>query len=1172
MKKILFVLFLIMPFYKVNAANSYTVEMIANRQNNKVIGTYSSYNDALNVMNSQSSNENSVATIYENGTPIDSKYALFKFKPGVFNLYQNKNDGTPYTSINTEYGSDAALLGYDNGRVKIMVSGFIGWTEVSNGVVTPISLLGLGGNTIKVDGGYGIRVRSTPTTNNKSNIIGSIKTTSTFKYTETKDNDGYTWYKISFEGKDAWVAKTDNVTVLGNYANIETYYNRYSKTDNLIHHYEYYRGDGYTNAFVNLGTAPSFLVPDQMYYSFDGNYFYSNIMTMLNDYRNGVYTNSINANNPYYTYYMYLPSRSTTRYTADDFNNFILNKGYNSSTSKMVGTGAYFKEAEEKYGQNALMMFSAAMNESANGTSKIAMDKNNLFGYGAADSSAYDLAYSYNSTRDSIMDYAEKTSNNYSSAKTGKYYYGSHYGNKSSGRNVKYATDPYWGEKQANKSFMNDKSYGGKDINSNTIGVVYKNLSKVWMFDKPERTDAAHIYTLKNPNNNADVHDIPLNIIDKVTGLNGVEFYKVYTDLLNSEGPLYGFIPVEEVYVLNNQPKIEASDKEIKLNSYFNPLDGIKAYDNEDGDLTNKITYDGKVDTSKDGEYNITYSVVDNNNFHASKTIKVKVVSVDDVIINAENVKIKQFTSFDPMKGVSAKENDTDITKEVTYDSKVKTDIPGEYEVSYKVIKNNKETIKKIIVTVILDEKPVIEAYDKKIYLNSEFKPLDGVKASDSEDGDLTDNITYEGVVNTKKVGFYEIVYKVSDKNKQQTTKKVIINVVLNELPVIEASDKTICVGDNFNALDGVKAYDNEDGDLTNKVTYEGKVDSSKVGKYDITYTVTDDYKQTVSKKVTITVTTKKIKKANGQFYLDYLKNVDGKLQIKGYNTIYGIDNNLNTNIDYYIIFKNQNDNSEVSQKLTRITDRNNILFAPTYEDNKDYTFSWFVGDIDTNSLKQGDYTVYIKAVSSDYYYMSVLQNMLLNEQVSQFNTDKKYTTITSDYFSEDIPITFTVRDKEIADKQTSSRVNQYSYLESIKFKNNLVYFKGAAYSVNLDMRKGTNLSRKIVFENVDNFERYSFDLGFVSNGTFDINLIVNDKFGREKPLAWYEKGIDLSKLNKGKYTVYIVNKSNISDYGELSDIMMIADLSKASGTINNKTYKFKINNNLRYRVELNVD
>ena len=52
-------------------------------------------------------------------------------------------------------------------------------------------------------------------------------------------------------------------------------------------------------------------------------------------------------------------------------------------------------------------------------TSRIAKDKNNLFGYGAADSCAYDCAYSYNSPRDSIMDYAKKTGNSYSLA-TGK--------------------------------------------------------------------------------------------------------------------------------------------------------------------------------------------------------------------------------------------------------------------------------------------------------------------------------------------------------------------------------------------------------------------------------------------------------------------------------------------------------------------------------------------------------------------------------------------------------------------------------------------------------------------------------------------------------------------------------------------------------------------------------
>ena len=149
------------------------------------------------------------------------------------------------------------------------------------------------------------------------------------------------------------------------------------------------------------------------------------------------------------------PSHSTTSYTAEDLDNIIISKGYNASNSKMYGTGQYFKEAEETYGQNALMMFSHAATESSYGTSNIAMDKNNLFGYGAADSCAYDCAYPYDSPRDSIMDYAQKTGDNYSYV-TGKYYYGSHFGNKSSGRNVKYMTDPYAGEKEAAKSFLSD--------------------------------------------------------------------------------------------------------------------------------------------------------------------------------------------------------------------------------------------------------------------------------------------------------------------------------------------------------------------------------------------------------------------------------------------------------------------------------------------------------------------------------------------------------------------------------------------------------------------------------------------------------------------------------------------------------------------------------------------
>ena len=152
---ILFLMFNFMPFYRVEAASTYTVEMVANQTGNKVVGSYSNYNAALNAMNSQNSTANSVATIYRDGVPVDSKYAIFKFKPGsTYYLYTSSTSNSAYTSVHGSYGTDAAVLGYsDNGRVKIMISGFTGWTNIENGVVTPISLMGISGNMINVPGG-----------------------------------------------------------------------------------------------------------------------------------------------------------------------------------------------------------------------------------------------------------------------------------------------------------------------------------------------------------------------------------------------------------------------------------------------------------------------------------------------------------------------------------------------------------------------------------------------------------------------------------------------------------------------------------------------------------------------------------------------------------------------------------------------------------------------------------------------------------------------------------------------------------------------------------------------------------------------------------------------------------------------------------------------------------
>ena len=42
-------------------------------------------------------------------------------------------------------------------------------------------------------------------------------------------------------------------------------------------------------------------------------------------------------------------------------------------------------------------------------------------------------------------------------------YYGGYLGDKASGMNVKYASDPYWGEKAAANYYSFDKKYGLQD-------------------------------------------------------------------------------------------------------------------------------------------------------------------------------------------------------------------------------------------------------------------------------------------------------------------------------------------------------------------------------------------------------------------------------------------------------------------------------------------------------------------------------------------------------------------------------------------------------------------------------------------------------------------------------------------------------------------------------------
>ena len=112
-----------------------------------------------------------------------------------------------------------------------------------------------------------------------------------------------------------------------------------------------------------------------------------------------------------------------------------------------------FYKAEQKYKVNGIFLASIGIHESAWGTSKIANDKNNLFGFTAYDSDPYNSATSFDNYESAINKVAETLSTKYlrtSGTKisedlvaTGTYFNGT----TAKSVNVRYASDEGWADK-----------------------------------------------------------------------------------------------------------------------------------------------------------------------------------------------------------------------------------------------------------------------------------------------------------------------------------------------------------------------------------------------------------------------------------------------------------------------------------------------------------------------------------------------------------------------------------------------------------------------------------------------------------------------------------------------------------------------------------------------------
>ncbi|MBC2266034.1 DUF5011 domain-containing protein [Listeria booriae] len=310
----------------------------------------------------------------------------------------------------------------------------------------------------------------------------------------------------------------------------------------------------------------------------------------------------------------------------------------------------------------------------------------------------------------------------------------------------------------------------------------------------------------------------------------------------------------------NDAPVIVASDQTIKKGKAFDVMAGVSASDLEDGNVTSGITVTANdVDTNTVGTYHVTYSVTDSDGNTTTKTITVTITSNDAPTFTTSDVYLKVGDTFNPYAGITASDTeDGDLTDRIDIESSnVDMTQAGTYAVEYSVTDSDNNTTKITRhVYVRTNDKPVIHASDQTFKAGASFDPLAGMSASDTEDGDITANVTITANdVDANQAGTYHVTYSVTDSDDNTTTKTITITVLTNEKPVITAADITQKAHRSVDPMAGVTASDLEDGDLTANIKIiANDINIDVPGEYHVTYSVLDSDGNETEKTIIVTI------------------------------------------------------------------------------------------------------------------------------------------------------------------------------------------------------------------------------------------------------------------------------------------------------------------------------
>ncbi len=275
---------------------------------------------------------------------------------------------------------------------------------------------------------------------------------------------------------------------------------------------------------------------------------------------------------------------------------------------------------------------------------------------------------------------------------------------------------------------------------------------------------------------------------------------------------------------------------------------------------------DSNVDLLHIGTYQISYTLVDpcgnQSRFYRN------VVIYDDQLpkIEFSSNLISRVGSYnvDYFDGVSIYDNYDEKPIVVVDNSGVDFDSCGVYMVKYTAIdKSGNEAIFYREIHILDMVCPTISLKEYERTVDISFSLSDVYIFNNIldvfDDIDNLDESDVKYISNFKKeIGNYEIIYYVYDSSWNYG--EAILKIKVSDLnpPTIEGVSRNIMLGESFDPLTYVKARDDIDGDITNRIIIEfNNVDVHKEGLYKVTYSVYDQGGNYATKDLYFNVTTK---------------------------------------------------------------------------------------------------------------------------------------------------------------------------------------------------------------------------------------------------------------------------------------------------------------------------